>query len=87
MPRATKAYTPVATDETDTEKLLSQATSPAEWPDDNKRNIVKDKLSRWLPWLLHAVLLFISLTIFINAHWVKDNQCTEGLNVYCRLRL
>lgn len=80
-----QAYAPIATDETDTEKLLSQATSPAEWSDNSKRNTVKDKLSHWLPWILNAVLLFISLTIFIDAHWVKDNQCTEGLNVYCRL--
>lgn len=86
MPRTESAYAPIATDEADTEKLLSQTTTPAEWSDGHKGNAVKNKLNRWLPWVLHAVLLSISLLVFLDAHWVKDNRCTEGLNVYCKAR-
>ena len=87
MPRTESTYSPVATDEADTEKLLSQpATAAAEWSYNRRGNTLKNKLSRWLPWILHAVLLSISLLIFFDAHWVKNNQCTEGLNVYCRSR-
>lgn len=86
MPRTESTYSPVATDEADTEKLLSQPATAAEWSDNRRGNALKNKLSRWLPWILHAVLLSISLLIFFDAHWVKNNQCTEGLNVYCRSR-
>lgn len=85
MSTSTSPYAPVASDEVDTEKLLSQTTSPVGWSEDNKVETAK-RFSRWWPWVLHIVLLFISLTVLLDAHLVKDKQCTKRLNAYCELR-
>ena len=84
MSRTASAYAPLATNDADTEKLLEQPAPPTGWSDDTKGDSLKRKLNRWLPWILHVVLLLTSLMVFLDAHWVKDNQCTEMLNVYCR---
>lgn len=72
-------YSPVATDEVDSEKLLAQTTLAAGWSDGDKASpvSVKVKLRRWLPWILHALLLLISLLILVNAYRIGDVQCTK----------
>ena len=73
MSRTASAYAPLATNDADTEKLLEQPTPPTGWSDDTKGDSLKRKLNRWLPWILHVVLLLTSLMVFLDAHWVKNN--------------
>lgn len=81
------AYTPVATDEVDSEELLAQTTSAAEWSDEDKASPVSAtvKLRRWLPWILHVFLLSMSLHIILDAYRIADVQCTKRLSIYCKL--
>ncbi|KZT69700.1 hypothetical protein DAEQUDRAFT_785292 [Daedalea quercina L-15889] len=81
MPGAPSIYAPVATDEADTEKLLAQ-TTPAEWSDSDQETSAKSRLRRLLPWILHAMLLCMSLIILFYAYKVQDEQCTKRLSIY-----
>ncbi|KAH9917538.1 uncharacterized protein B0H18DRAFT_1034076 [Fomitopsis serialis] len=58
------------TDEVDSEALLAQTTSAAEWSDEDKASPVSAtvKLRRWLPWILHVFLLSMSLHIILDAY-------------------
>ncbi|KAH9834199.1 uncharacterized protein C8Q71DRAFT_725378 [Rhodofomes roseus] len=76
------AYTPVATDEADTENLLVRTTPSAEWSDSEKESPARRRFLRWMPWMLHTLLLSMSLLVFLGAYKVKETQCTERLSIY-----